>query len=135
MPKAKPDVVYIHRIEAGEWERKNVLKPIAEIGQTVKIIKTAAFVAVPILGAGALYVTWWTLDAIYGWIEPMKEKLEALSQRVTEAKQHREDNRINSVDDLGDATTNPFSNDGYAEDGGPTNIFGLPGWGIWPGVL
>ncbi len=65
----------------------------------------------------------------------MKEKLEALGQRVKEAKQHREDNKINSVCHLGNATVNPFNNDGHAEDGGPTNIFGLPGWGIIPGVL
>ena len=84
MPKAKPDVVYIHRIEAGEWERQNVLKPIAEIGQTLKIIKTAVFVTAPILGAGALFVAWHVFDSIYGWIDPMKDKLEATKARYKE---------------------------------------------------
>ena len=84
MPKKPADVVYIHRIEAGEWERKNVLKPIAEIGQTVKIIKTAVFVTAPFVAGGALFLAWHLSDSIYGWIDPVKDKWEATKARYKE---------------------------------------------------
>ena len=58
MPKAKPDVIYVHRIEAGSWERENILKPIQEIGDTVKMIRTAAFVVVGGATASAVMVAW-----------------------------------------------------------------------------
>ena len=34
-----------------------------------------------------------------------------------------------------DSFVNPFNNPGKSPDGAPTNIFGLPGWGIIPGWL
>ena len=59
MPKAKPDVIYVHRIEAGSWERENILKPIQEIGDTVKIIRTASIVAIGGATVGAVGVAWY----------------------------------------------------------------------------
>lgn len=131
MPKAKPTQVYVHRIEAGEWERQNLLKPAADIAQTVKVLKTAAFVAMPVVAGGGLYLAWWVCDALYGWIDPAKQKMDDLKKRFRETAELRKADDGISLDDF----VNPLNNPGYNEKGEATNIFGLPGWGIWPGVL
>ena len=118
MPKKPADVVYIHRIEAGEWERKNVLKPIAEIGQTVKIIKTALFVAVPVLGGGALFLAWHVFDSIYGWIDPMKDKWDATLAR------YKEEGWLWDPD-MNDSTIDPLSGTTTDSEGNTTKNHSL----------
>ena len=124
MPKAKPTQVIVHRIELQSRER--------EMLETFVVGKTVRNLVEPAVAVAGAYVAYKSAYALYGWGEDIYSDLKG---RMAKAKQHREENKINSVDDLGNATVNPFNNDGYAEDEGPTNIFGLPGWGIWPGVL
>ena len=118
MPKKPADVVYIHRIEAGEWERKNVLKPIAEIGQTVKIIKTAVFVTAPIVAGGALFLAWHVADSIYGWIDPVKDKWDATVARYKEEGLLWEP-------DLNGATIDPLSGTTTDSEGNTTKNHSL----------
>lgn len=71
MPKAKPDTVYVHRVEAGEWERQNILKPVAELGETVQLLKTASFVVMGVSTAGAVMVAYIIGKKFVGWTEPV----------------------------------------------------------------
>ena len=68
--------IQVHRIEAGLWERKHLLKPVGEIAdstakiaETVRIVQTVAVVG----AAGALvtlsYVAYKVGKALYGWTE------------------------------------------------------------------
>ena len=126
MPKSKPTQVIVHRIELQEKEREMMETYVA--GKTVKNLVEPA-VAV----AGA-YVAYKSAKSLYDWGEDVWTDLQ---QRMANAREYRNnpDNKIDSIEDLENATVSPFNNPGYSEDGQPTNIFGLPGWGIWPGVL
>jgi len=73
MPKAKPAVVYIHRIEAGEWERQNILKPVADLNQTVKTMKTASYVVIGGATASAVWVAWVLGKKFIGFTESAGE--------------------------------------------------------------
>ena len=77
MPKAKPDVVYIHRIEAGEWERQNILKPVADLNQTVKTMKTASYVVIGGATASAVWVAWVLGKKFIGFTETAGELFDA----------------------------------------------------------
>ena len=118
MPKAKPTQVIVHRIELQEKERDMLEVYIA--GKTVRNLLEPA-VAV----AGA-YVAYKTAYAIHDWGE---DAYSTIKENMAKAKTMR-DEKVTS-----ESFENPFKNDGFSEDGSPTNIFGLPGWGIWPGVL
>lgn len=73
MPKAKPDVVYVHRIEAGEWERQNILKPIADMNETLQTLKTASYVVMGGATAGAVAVAWVLGKKFIGFTETAGE--------------------------------------------------------------
>ena len=73
--------IQVHRIEAGLWERKHLLKPVGEIAdstakiaETVRIVQTVAVVG----AAGALvtlsYVAYKVGKALYGWTEDVFDK-------------------------------------------------------------
>ena len=69
MPKAKPDVVYIHRIEAGQWERDNILKPVADLSQSLQMLRTASFVVIGGATASAVWVAYVIGKKFVGWTE------------------------------------------------------------------
>ena len=55
-------------------------------------------------------MTWWTLDATFGWLGKAGDWWDIRKANVKAV--------------IDDPKNNPH-----------TNIFGLPGWGIWEGVL
>jgi len=58
MPKSKPTQVITHRIEMGEWERKNIGKPVATATNNAALITSGGVaVAATALAAGA-YAVW-----------------------------------------------------------------------------
>jgi hypothetical protein len=126
MPKAKPTQVIVHRIELQEKERDMMEAYVA--GKTVKNVVE------PAVAVATAYVAYKSAKSLYDWGEDVWTDLQ---QRMANAREYRNnpDNKIDSIEDLENATVSPFNNPGYSEDGQPTNIFGLPGWGIWPGVL
>ena len=69
MPLARPTQVIVHRISAGEWERQNILKPVADVAKSAKIVSTAA-ITVVCVGVGlAGYSAYWWLKVTSGWTE------------------------------------------------------------------
>ena len=75
MPKRQPDQVITLRVEAGEYERQNILKPVAEIGQLANTVKSVGALAGGLaLVAGAYAV--WTLWDTFG---EAGQKLDAMA--------------------------------------------------------
>lgn len=65
--KSKPSQVIVHRIELQEYER-TLLEKVAVGKQVESYAKGAGYaVAAASLGVGA-YVSWWTLDKVFGWM-------------------------------------------------------------------
>ena len=58
MPRKSPDVIYVHRIEAGVWERDNILKPVVEMQETLSQIKTGVKVLTGVAIAGGIMGAW-----------------------------------------------------------------------------
>jgi len=85
MPKSKPDVVYVHRIEAGEWERQNILKPVADLSQTLQMLRTASFVVVGGATASAVWVAYIIGKKFVGWSESAGEMIEQGSDELRRA--------------------------------------------------
>ena len=93
MPKAKPDQVITHRIELGTWERNNLqgqleAKTINEAAGAVQKI------GLTVVAGGALYVAWFVLDELYGWIEKAADAVGAVTDvfdRVTMDSEERYD--------------------------------------------
>ena len=118
MPKAKPTQVIVHRIELQEKERDMLELYVA--GRTAKNLVE------PITAGVTAYVAYKSSKHLYEWGDDL---FTTISKNMEKARQMR-DERLTK-----DSFENPLKNDGFADDGTPTNIFGLPGWGIWPGVL
>jgi len=131
MPKSRPDTVQVVRFELQEKERDLAEMYIAS-RSIENLTKSVDNLVTPAVAAVTAYVAYKSAKELYNWAE---DWFDGIRERLGLAKQHRQENPIRTPDDLGDSTVNPFDNPGYSEDGGPTNIFGLPGWGIWPGVL
>ena len=122
MPRRAPDGkgVTEHRITFGNYERQFVTEVKNEIEKGVKIATITA-VAIPasiaigtIGGLGLLgYGIYRGLDTFGFGLNP-KKWFSRVSDRV-EAQ-----------------AEGGFKN---KDEGGQTNIFGLPGWGLWPGVI
>jgi hypothetical protein len=118
MPKAKPTQVIVHRIELQEKER--------EMLETLVAGKTVKNLVEPAVAVAGAYVAYKSAYALYNWGDDVYD---TVKKNMATAKRMR-DEKITT-----DSFENPLKNDGFANDGSPTNIFGLPGWGIWPGVL
>jgi hypothetical protein len=118
MPKSKPTQVIVHRIELQEKERKMLA--------AYTTGKTISNLALPVAAGGAVYVGYKIGHAMFGWTEDL---FDTVKKNMAKAKQMR-DEKLTS-----DSFENPFNNSGFADDGTPTNWLGLPGWGIWPGVI
>ena len=117
MPKSKPTQVIVHRIELQEKER--------EMMETLIVGKTVKNLVEPAVAIAGAYVAYKSAFALYNWGEDVYS---TISENMQKAKDMRKEKLTK------DSFENPLKNDGYAEDGSPTNIFGLPGLGIWPGV-
>jgi len=61
------------------------------------------------IGGVAVYVTWWTLDSMYGWLGKAGDWWDVRKANIAEVL-------------TGEETKHK-------------NIFGLPGWGVIPGWL
>jgi len=79
--------IQVHRIEAGLWERKHLLKPVSEvaestakIAETVRIVQTAAVVGVSAAAIGAVYVAYKIGKTLYGWADDVWDKVDENSQ-------------------------------------------------------
>ena len=116
MPKAKPTQVIVHRIELQEKERE-MLAPLI-------ISKSVRNLMWPAVGASGVYVAYKVGYAAFGWAEDI---FDGVRDKIAEVRA--------APGITSDSFVNPFNNPGTAPDGEPTNIFGLPGWGIIPGIL
>ena len=67
MPKAKPTQVIVHRIELQETERK-LAERYVNAKSVESVGKGALYIGGVVIGAGVLYVGWWTLEKVYGWM-------------------------------------------------------------------
>ena len=81
--------IQVHRIEAGLWERKHLLKPVSEvaestakIAETVRIVQTAAIVGVSAAAIGAVYVAYKIGKTLYGWADDIWDKVDDNSEAV-----------------------------------------------------
>jgi hypothetical protein len=116
MPRRAPDQVQEMRITFGNYEREFVTEVKNDIEKGVKIatITAAAVPVATVVGLGLLgYGIYRGLDSFGFGLNP-KKWFSRVSDRV-EAQ-----------------VEGGFKN---KDEGGQTNIFGLPGWGLWPGVI
>ena len=67
--RQKANHIQVHRIEAGLWERKNLIAPMAESAQAVNEMRKFLFVATPIAAFGAVYVAYKIGQAAYEWVD------------------------------------------------------------------
>jgi len=77
-----------------------------EILETVAMSKAVSNIALPAVAGAGVYAGYKVGKAAFGWADDIYD---GLRDRIREQK-----------------------NSGYTEY---KNIFGLPGWGIWPGVI
>lgn len=84
MPKRAPDQVITHRVELGEWERQNVVRPIAD----VRIVKDAATGAAYLVGAGAfgvaIFILWQVTEELFGWFTGLVERIPTNVEEVSQ---------------------------------------------------
>jgi hypothetical protein len=81
MPKAKPTQVIVHRIELQETERE-MLEPFVKAKEVEQYGKTASSIAMAGALGVAVYVGWWTTDAMFGWMNKAGDKLEELKVKI-----------------------------------------------------
>jgi len=81
VPKAKPTHVIVHRIELQEKERE-LIEPFVKAKEVEQYGKTAATVAAAGALGVAVYVGWWTTDALFGWMNKAGDKLEEIRGRI-----------------------------------------------------
>ena len=65
MPKRSPDQVITHRIELGEYERKQIVAPLNDAMQAKAILSSAGIL---LLGGGVAfgaYTVWWLWDTLH----------------------------------------------------------------------
>ena len=86
MPKAKPDVVYIHRIELQEKEREFL-----ETLQMTQSIKNVAFAGAGVLVAGVSYLGWKTYHEVKTGKEPSPLNLLSAEGRANLKEKVKED--------------------------------------------
>jgi len=79
MPKAKPTQIIVHRLEAGTWEREQLLRPVADVAQTANQIRSYGIAAIPVVLAGGVYVAWKVGKSAYGWIDTLAEDWEGFT--------------------------------------------------------
>jgi len=109
VPKAKPTSVILHKIQFQDKEREYIETIVA--GKTIEGIGKGVYYGVSGVAIGAAaYATWWTLDSVYGWLGKAGDWWDIRKANVKAV--------------VDDPKNNPH-----------TNLFGLPGWGIWEGVL
>jgi len=75
--------IQVHRIEAGLWERQNLLQPVAKIAdtasefaETARIVKTAAIGAVGVASVGAVWVAYKIGKSLYEWVDEVGDALD-----------------------------------------------------------
>ena len=83
MPKAKPTQVITHRIEAGEWERQNILRPVADVAKAAAIVSTASL-AVVCAGVGlAGYSAYWFLKVTSKWANAFTDEYDEKKSNIS----------------------------------------------------
>jgi len=73
--RQKANHIQVHRIEAGLWERKNLIEPMAESAKAVNEVRKFLFVAAPMVAAGGVYVAYRIGQAAYGWVDENAEAI------------------------------------------------------------
>jgi hypothetical protein len=137
MPKRKPDQVITHRLELGEYERKKIT-PLLDAKAMQGNIKAGAML-VGSVGLGfAAYTFYKWGKALTGWTTSTTEDIRDWKNNLLLLGD--EDTPNNNVDAYSsDSYGYPFQllagDGGQAPAGNDVNFLGLPGWGIWPGVL
>ena len=82
MPKAKPTSINVVRIEAGEWERQNILRPVADVAKAAKIVSTVSMAAV-CAGVGlAGYSAYWFLKVTSGWVNAFTDEYDERKENI-----------------------------------------------------
>ena len=79
MPKAKPSLqggVIVHRIEAGEWERQNILRPVANVAKVAKVASAVSMAAVCVGVGLAGYSAYWFLKVTSKWATVASDEYE-----------------------------------------------------------
>jgi hypothetical protein len=116
MPKAKPTQIIVHRIEAGTWEREQLLRPVADVAQTANQIRSYGIAAIPVVLAGGVYVAWKIGKSAYGWIDSLKDDIDGF--RGTLAP-------MENIENIADPNRTPTMGFGESIIQTVVNIFGL----------
>ena len=137
MPKSKPTQVIVHRIELGQYER-DAVKPLLEANAQQGNIKATAM-TIGAVGLGfAAYTFYKWGKTLTGWTEGVVEDLKGWKDDLFLFGDNEAANNTYDPTD-GDSFGFPFQilfgKGGQSPNGNDVNILGLPGWGIWPGVL
>ena len=92
--RQRADVIQVHRIELGKWERDNFGKPVAavleeamEVASAVRVVRTVAVVGAAGAAVGATYVAWRIGKSIYGWVDDAKDIIPVVNQGLTSTGQ------------------------------------------------
>ena len=78
--RQRANQIIVHRIEAGLWERKNILEPVAASAKAINEVRAAASVAIPIVLAGGVYVAWKAGKSVYNWTDGVLDDLEGFKK-------------------------------------------------------
>lgn len=76
--RQKANHIQVHRIEAGLWERKNLIEPLADSAKAVNEVRKFLFVAAPMVAAGGVYVAYKVGKAAYEWTDGILEDLKGI---------------------------------------------------------
>ena len=121
MPKSKPSQVVVHRVELQEKERElleQYMKP--KIVQTYANAVSAVALCAGVGMAG--YASYWFLTGVGDTAQRIGQWWDGVGKGLDKG-----------------LTSDTFKKDpdksGFAKDGTPLNIFGLPGWGLIPGWI
>jgi hypothetical protein len=88
MPKSKPTQIIVHRIEAGTWEREQLLRPVADVAQTANQIRSYGIAAIPVVLAGGVYVAWKVGKSAYGWLDTLKDDIDGFRNSMAPVQQN-----------------------------------------------
>ena len=109
----------------GQYERDKIA-PLLESKAISNNVQSIGIAAIGVGVIGGAYAAYKIGHSIYGWADDIYDNIRANIKKANEMRKEKLTR---------DSFENPLNNDGFSDDGTPTNLFGLPGWGIWPGVL
>ena len=82
--RQRANKIIVHRIEAGLWERQNLLAPFAAVAEeaavaanTLKAIRTTGIAAAGLAACGVAYVGYKSAKTFFAWTEDIFDELKA----------------------------------------------------------